>query len=75
MRTLTDEHGFLWRYDCGWRIIADNGRLSMGHPYRNTLGGQQILSQPLGLLTFHQETGFLPVSLSTQNTNNQPRKK
>ena len=68
MRTFTDEDGFLWKYDCGWRIIADNGRPSMGHPYRTILGGAQILSHPLGLLTFYKETGFSP-----QNNQQQPR--
>jgi hypothetical protein len=53
----------LWRYDCGWRISATNGTPSDNHPYREVrLDGYQMIIQPVGLLDFYKETGFLPTS-------------
>ena len=42
-----------WVYDCGWRIKGS-------HPYRMIFFGEQILDQPIGILTFYKETGLLP---------------
>jgi hypothetical protein len=51
----------LWRYDCGWRIASNNGVPSNNHPYRECrLDGFQMISQPVGLLDFYKDTGFLP---------------
>ena len=43
----------IWVYDCGWKIKGS-------HPYRMVLFGDQILSQPIGILDFFKQTGILP---------------
>ena len=52
MNEVTDHEGFIWVYNCGWRIKGT-------HPYRPYC--EYInLNQPIGILDFYKETGVLP---------------